>query len=312
MKLKNMANLVMVAALLWIANGVASAATNTWTGGGGDGNWTNALNWDPAVPAFKGTNTWAFFDNGSATNGAIAWGTPTDSLRITSVSFNFLSGARSYLFREDNIDNSGSGDVTTEIGMTSDQTFTGWRFGTTTPNFILNGSGDVTVSNLFHQIAWTAANGISINTVVTNDAVLTFGGLKAVSQAYGRRIAITKNGPGKLVLSGGIEYPYGTNQFGVFTSTTVRVVSGEIDVSAAALKLTNSLAATAYVIPTNVTYMLVDYVNATLVGNASFASVSNLPAGWEIFNDSARSRIVLRLAGSQQQAQRKGCYMVVR
>jgi fibronectin-binding autotransporter adhesin len=282
MQLKNVTSLMVIVAVLFVAGGRALAASYTWTGGAGNGNWTNAVNWDPGVPPNNGGHT-VVFDNGLATT-TNKINHPT--ARPIQMNFRFVSGARSYNFNDDYIDNSGNANLSTELGMTNDQVFTGWRVGTSS-SWTLDGSGDITISDLWNNNTWDLVNGVTFTATITNDAVLNIGGYRQI-----RRITTTKNGPGKMVFTGTIEHPYGTNAAGGFISSSNRINSGSVDISAATLKLINKTSGNP--LKAGQVYTIMNYSNATLVSGASYASVSDVPPGWEVFHDAANYKIVLR------------------
>lgn len=282
--MKAMAKLILMLVVLGLIS-TRVHATSVWTNSAGNGLWNTAVNWSNGVPSTSGGDT-AVFDGGT-TGRTITLASPQPK----NIAIVFRSGAGSYTFAAGTsgyVDNqAASGSINTDAGMTNDQMFAWVKIGNT-QTWNLNGSGDVTISpTLEHANTWgdTYVQTLTLN---VNDpgAVLTFG-----SFAQDRRLTTIKNGPGRLVLKGVVDWPYGTNG-AAFVSSSFVTTNGSLDISAATLKLEDHAAGRA--LKTGQSYLVVNYTNATLVGNASFTSISNLPSGWQVLNLPAQYKIVLR------------------
>jgi hypothetical protein len=107
----------------------------------------------------------------------------------------------------------------------------------------------------------------------------------------GIRYTVTKNGAGLLTLKGANDWAFGVNN-GAFTSSLHRATAGSIDVSAAVLNLEQY---GGFTFQAGQTYTVLNYSGATLVGNASFASITGYTqTGWQVYNDAAASKIVIK------------------
>lgn len=274
--------IIMMAAQCLLSTQVM--ATSVWTNSVGNGQWNTAVNWSNGVPVTTGSGDTAIFTASTAGRAISLTGTAPKNCR-----FIFKAGAGSYSFSGATVDNGASSlPFTTELGMDGNQTFSSLKIGQD-PQWLLNGSGDVTISSIFCSTGWTASQ---VNKATFNvshaDAVLTLGGF-AQGKAFN---PFTKKGAGKLVFTGTVDWPYGLNG-STFVQTKFRVEAGSFDISAATLKLEDNAAGIA--LKSGQTYTIIDYSGATPVGNPMFTAIQGLPAGWEVVNmQPSGNMIVLR------------------
>ncbi|HEV8589467.1 MAG TPA: autotransporter-associated beta strand repeat-containing protein [Pyrinomonadaceae bacterium] len=234
----------------------AFSATRTWTGGGGDNNWTTAANWGGTAPASGDS---LVFPSGAArlsnTNN-FAGGTSFNSITISGSGYTL--GGNSIALGAGGLSDtntSGSNTITLAISMSATRTYSISNAAETlTISGIISGSGGLTMSGngtlvLSGADTFTGATTISNGSTLiaaANNALGTTGGATTVSSGgtlgfqgsinYSTTEAVTLNGAG-VGGAGAILNVSGTNSFAgavtMASASTFGSTSGKLTMSGA-------------------------------------------------------------------------------
>lgn len=186
----------------------ARAASDTWDGGGADGNWQTATNWASDIQ-FPGTNANVFTSLDDATFGATAGGTLNlgTTINVRSLIYGVAggdAGAFTVGDADDVLNFTTAGGVTVNAGVTTGQAL---GLGGTTINLSTVVNSTTTLANNGTGLLAVAGNVVAVPPLGNSLLTVTGSGNTAISGAITETgaggSALLKTGAGTLTLSGG-------------------------------------------------------------------------------------------------------------
>ncbi|HSU65344.1 MAG TPA: autotransporter-associated beta strand repeat-containing protein, partial [Tepidisphaeraceae bacterium] len=257
---------LLVAAAGALAPRVSSAASDSWTGGGGDALWSDALNWSTNPGTVPGTGDTATFNSLAGAGGQVidlGAGVTVSTLQFSTPNADsYTIGAGGAGSQTLTLNNGGAVTMNSKVandellnaaivlgtdGSTQSFTFTN---NSTTNSLIFAGNITGSTGSGVKSLVVTGAGAVSISGAVNNDASGT--------------VALTKSGTGTLTLTGANLYTGtttvngGTLDIGGGTSNGSISSSSALSLGGGTLTLTNTAGTTQ------------TFNGATLTGGASF------------------------------------------